>query len=164
MTDEQKKGILQLKLMKPGITKPQMTTPTAPVDPTVPVDPTAPVDPKEEKVQPVMAKINEMLNVHKAQVVPEEQVTVPAQPAVPEPIGEVMTDGVPSSEEKAFSILQEVQQAPIQSENPKQLIYAKSEELTRRLLTEIGMTVTEAEKLFNVKGKGFTSLFAKKEG
>jgi hypothetical protein len=66
-----------------------------------------------------------------------------------------------SPEEQAFSILREVQSQDMSAIDPKQLVSAKSQELIRRLQTEIGMTVPEAEKLFGVsKSKGFASLFS----
>ena len=66
-----------------------------------------------------------------------------------------------SPEEQAFSVLREVQSENMSAIDPKQLVSAKSQELIRRLQTEIGMTVQEAEKLFGVsKSKGFSSLFS----
>ena len=73
---------------------------------------------------------------------------------------ELPQPGVKSSEEQAFDILREVQSAPMESISPKQLATVKAQELIRRVQSEIGMTIPEAEQLFGVtKGRGFSSLF-----
>ena len=196
MTDEQKQGILQLKLMKPGTQLPQPPSgkppgqpdgksgvpPKAPAGPAGPAGPPGPGEPApgaapapapQEKVQPVVGAISRML----AQVDPmaappvdptmawapakaapaPAPVEVPADPAALAPGGEAIL----SPEEQAFSVLREVQSENMSAIDPKQLVSAKSQELIRRLQTEIGMTVQEAEKLFGVsKSKGFSSLFS----
>ncbi len=176
MTDEQKKGILQLKLKKP-VPQPPLTPgapapggPPGPGAPPAPLSGPAPVE--EEKIQPVVGKKSQMGEEIPPGTPPTQPLITPSS-AVPEAVSPITSPvpaepslmaepGVLSPEEEAFKILQEVQQQQFTSESPKQLVYAKSQELTRRLQTDIGMSIPDAEKLFNVKGRGFTSLFAKK--
>jgi len=161
MDDKQKEGILQLKLKKP-----MPAAGDKPIEkPKTPVStPKEPVPAPEENLPPVVSSMDKMLKIVEAQMV--EQQTAPvadpvadpvaeAAPVVPE-VGDVEGE---TPESKAFKILEEVQQMPINASNTHQLVTAKSEELTRRLVAEAGMTIPEAEELFGVKNKGLTALF-----
>lgn len=69
-------------------------------------------------------------------------------PKAPPPGGEG------SADQKAFDILQAVQQAPVSAASPEQVLSAKVSELARRLLTEIGMTTSDAKQLFGIPSDG----------
>jgi len=62
--------------------------------------------------------------------------------------------GEGSADQKAFDILQAVQQAPVSAASPEQVLSAKVSELARRLLTEIGMTTSDAKQLFGIPSDG----------
>ena len=71
---------------------------------------------------------------------------VPASGAAP--------TGEGSSEQEAFDILQQVQQSKVQASSPEQVLSAKVSELARRLLTEVGMTTSDAKQLFGIPSDG----------
>ena len=71
---------------------------------------------------------------------------VPASGAAP--------TGEGSSEQEAFDILQQVQQSNVQASSPEQVLSAKVSELARRLLTEVGMTTSDAKQLFGIPSDG----------
>lgn len=83
----------------------------------------------------------------------------PATPeALPEFAGEE-GEG-PSDEESALQILSEVQEMEVSATTPGQVPSLKASYLARKLLTELGMTVQDAKKLYGLgTQKGLTSLF-----
>jgi hypothetical protein len=62
--------------------------------------------------------------------------------------------GEGSTEQKAFDILRSVQQSNVSASSPEQVLSAKVSDLARRLLTEVGMTTTEAKQLFGIPSDG----------
>lgn len=64
-----------------------------------------------------------------------------------------------TDEQRAFQILSEVQQSKVEATTPEQVSSLKASHLAQRLLTELGMTMTEARELFGLaKNKTFSSL------
>lgn len=70
------------------------------------------------------------------------------------PPKEPSSGGEGSAEQKAFDILRSVQQSNVSASSPEQVLSAKVSDLARRLLTEVGMTTTEAKQLFGIPSDG----------
>jgi len=91
---------------------------------------------------------------------PKPAAPVPGAPAAPgatPPPPEAMEDI--TDEQRAFQILSEIQQAKVEATTPEQVSSIKASQLAQRLLTELGMTMTEARDLFGLaKNKSFSSL------
>lgn len=183
LDDEDKQKILQVQLSKPGTKQPkapveEQLPPSGGVGPVTPVPgggtPTAPV-PQRQIPAPVAKKmasdILKKIKFRKAQMLLTGQEvvnTVPTAPApqVPSPVNEFQTPKEDATEgatieQKAFQILSEVQQMSVQATTPESVPPMKAQELSRRLLTEIGMPIEEAKSLFGVSrsGQGLISLF-----
>lgn len=80
--------------------------------------------------------------------------SAPGAAATPKEPSMTPEGGDGSSEQKAFDILQEVQQSNVEASSPEQVLSAKVSELARRLLTEVGMTTNDAKTLFGIKADG----------
>jgi len=88
----------------------------------------------------------------------------PKAPAgTPPPAAEEALDSIEemTDEQKAFQILSEVQQSKVEATTPDQVTSIKASQLAQRLLTEVGMTMTEARDLFGLaSNKSFSSLLS----
>jgi len=181
MDDEDKKKVLEIKLNKPGTKKkgPEKQMPGAPKAPgPAPATPgpsapgpgvPAPAAPTGPAVSPPVAKrmallIQKKIDKRRAQMAPAAPAApeTPAltQPAAPMPeFGEGMPKEMPA-EQQAFQILAEVQSMPVNATSPEQVTTQKVAELSRRLLLELGLNLSDARKLFGLpQNKSMSALF-----
>lgn len=187
MDDEQKQKILQVKLNKPGTQPPKPTTaPKAPAAPGAPAAPTAPAAPAAPEVpetpvagpkarrraqaapaMPNQAPQSAPQSAPKAgPAAPPQPENTPAQPpaGASKPLPEFAPNEEPTedqndAETQAFTILSEVQRLPVEAASPQEVVTLKTQALAQRLLSEAGMSIKEAEKLYGVGQKGLASLF-----
>lgn len=186
MTPDQKQGILQLKLTKPGA---QPATPAkVPVKPnqgpaqgpdTMPKQgpaqapaPTAKRKSREAadkvKIQRAFQRLaQDAMNPMAAPVskAPQGAPAAPANaaPPSPPPGGAVMGPDAPpkapakatdpsapadSDEAKAFDIYQEVLDMDVEASSPSEIQAKKAKELMSRILSEVGMSISDIKKLF----------------
>jgi hypothetical protein len=69
-------------------------------------------------------------------------------------------EGGGSDDQQALQILTEIQGTEVQATSPEQVSSLKANMLAQRLLSEIGMTVSDAKKLYGIGSqKGLRSLF-----
>jgi hypothetical protein len=161
MTDEEKQGILKIQLHKPGTRpKPEAPKPAAPKapapqappqgQPAAPGGSPAPAAPAPAPKQPVARKSRVRAQEQLPEVAPQAPAPVPGAPAAPggAPGGAAPGKDGLSAEEQAFQILNEVQVMQVSASSPEQVKSQKSSILAQRLLREVGMTLTEAKKLF----------------
>lgn len=152
MSDEDKQKILQVKLNKPGTTKnaPKAPTPKQkePVPAPAPQQQTPqpiPIMPDQQKPTPTARRAQQV----EMESAPQQQQLV--EQAAP-------TKGPSSDDERAFQILKEVQQMEVTASSPEQVTSMKASTLAERLLKEVGMTISDAKKLFGVEGKNLFSI------
>ena len=145
--------------------------------PGAPASPAAPA-PQKPVPAPVAAKmardILKKIKFRKAQrmllgqeIVTTEEPAAPVAPPAQSPMPEFQSKpsegdtGENTIDQRAFQILSEVQQMPVQATTPESVPPMKAQELSRRLLTEIGMPIEEAKTLFGVSksNQGLISLF-----
>lgn len=173
MTPEEKQKILQIKLNKPG-TKPKAPASPAPAQgapakpaPKAPASPApAPVPASPAPVEArIMAKrLENKLKIRLAQMdleappmqAPQPTSPVPGAAETPSTATTPTSDSVDmsqmgSSEGKAFQILQEVRQQEVNATDSVGVAIAKNKLLAQRLMTEAGMTLDEAKKLFGIQ-------------
>lgn len=173
MTPEEKQKILQIKLNKPG-TKPKAPASPAPAQgapakpaPKAPASPApAPVPASPAPVEArIMAKrLENKLKIRLAQMdleappmqAPQPTSPVPGATETPSKATTPTSDSVDmsqmgSSEEKAFQILQEVRQQEVNATDSVGVAIIKNKLLAQRLMTEVGMTLDEAKKLFGIQ-------------
>lgn len=173
MTPEEKQKILQIKLNKPG-TKPKTPASPAPAQgapakpaPKAPASPApAPVPASPAPVEArIMAKrLENKLKIRLAQMdleappmqAPQPTSPVPGATETPSKATTPTSDSVDmsqmgSSEGKAFQILQEVRQQEVNATDSVGVAIAKNKLLAQRLMTEVGMTLDEAKKLFGIQ-------------
>jgi hypothetical protein len=189
MTDEQKQGILKIKLTKPGTqpktqAPPQQKTPApkapAPQAPAAPGGEAAPTPaPGSEPAPPAPATpapkaVKGGKSRKRSQAAPQAPVEeapapvapapqAPAQkaPAAPQanPTTKPGAGSDGSTEEQAFKILQEVQKQDVEASSANEISTAKASILIQRLMQEIGMGANEAAKLYGLPRGNLSSLF-----
>jgi hypothetical protein len=175
MTPEEKQKILQIKLNKPG-TKPKAPASPAPAQgapakpaPKAPASPAPAPAPVPASPAPVEARImakrlENKLKIRLAQMdleappmqAPQPTSPVPGAAETPSKATTPTSDSVDmsqmgSSEGKAFQILQEVRQQEVNATDSVGVAIAKNKLLAQRLMTEVGMTLDEAKKLFGIQ-------------
>lgn len=103
---------------------------------------------QEVPVTDVETQQPQRVNLTPGQPKPQAPGSAPATPAAPaEPGTEPMSL---SDESQAYRMVQEIQMQQIQASSPEQVPIAKASILAERLI-EIGMTISEAKKLFGVQ-------------
>jgi len=189
LDEEDKKKILQIQLNKPGTKKKPLTPgekpgvpePKAPTPPTpaapAPGGVPKPMTPaaRQRLAKLILRKVNRRKLL--SQAAPEPAAPMTPAPPTPDagapgaapptpPAGAEATlpefdagDGS-SEEERALQLLSDVQEMEVSATTPEQVPSLKASFLARKLLTELGMTVQDAKKLYGLGSqRGLTSLF-----
>jgi len=142
-----------------GSPVPQQNTPTP-----------SPTPNPEQKQTPMMAAYRNLLaQMEQAPVeepapaAPADQGVMPEFQSAPAPAPQspaqqsTPAGGMQDDESKVLTILQEIQQMPVQASSPEQVAPAKMLEFQKRLMAEVGWTLSDAAKMFSVKN--VSSLF-----
>jgi hypothetical protein len=154
MSEDEKQKIIQINLHKPGTQKkaPVQQPSQAPKAPATqaPATPApAPIEPSPVAARLFARALENRIRIRKAQdALTQSPASAEPAPVVPTSSSDIDTS---TTEGQAFQILQDVRSQAVSAASPISVTLQKSEILSNRLITELGMSLDEAKTLYGVR-------------